>query len=152
MFKLKYETGIVTFIQFIVLSILNFINQLVSVVSTCHGQSSDCVSNSISSITLMILVVVWFGAVWMIGYVAQDRHSRRLARLLILAEMAVIVIELFNLKHPANTLGSVTSLIDLLLAAWVIVLAWRIYRAKGGRVVTSTRARRRRQPSKSDEL
>ena len=144
MIKLKYETGVATFIQFIVMSILNFVEQVISVVSACINQSNDCVSNSVSSISLVILAIIWFGFVWMVGFTAQDRRSRRLAKLLILGEIGIIGVEVFNIKHPSGLFGAVVSLVDIILAVWVITLAWRILKAKGGRVVISQRARKRR--------
>jgi hypothetical protein len=60
-------------------------------------------------------------------------------------EFLVLAVSLFNAKHYPNVLGLVTSLTDAAIAAWIMVLAWRLSRAKGGRITTpANRPRRRR--------
>ena len=150
--RLRYETGTATLLQFAVVTILAFINQISSIVSTCVKNDGDCVSNSLVSLVLVILVAIWFGFISALGYAAQDKRSKRLARVLIAAEALNLLISLFNAKHFPNTLGLITSVIDLALAAWVIMLAWRLMRANGGCVVTgnartrATTTRGRRRP------
>jgi hypothetical protein len=143
--KLRYETGIATFIQFVVLSLLNIVNQLNSIVTTCRKDGSDCVSNTIVSIIFFMLVVAWFGAVWLLGYAAQDRRSKRLAQLLICAEALIALVALFNARHHTDFLSLITSIIDLVLAAWIIVLAFRLMRSSGGRIVSKQRPRQRKR-------
>jgi lysylphosphatidylglycerol synthetase-like protein (DUF2156 family) len=133
--KFKYETSIVTFIQFIAMSVLYFLINLGSIISTCTGRSYDCVSNSISSITLSIVIVIAFGCVWILGYFVQKRRNRGLALLLMAVEAGIFVVELLDAHNFSNALSLITSLIDVLLALFVIILALRLYRAKGGRVV-----------------
>lgn len=149
--RFKYETGIITFVQFIVLSLLAIANGLNSVVTTCHDSSPDCVSNLLVSLIFFLLTVAWFAVVWVVGFAAQERRSRRLAQLLIAAEALIALIALFNAKHHTDILSLFTSLTDLVLAIWVITLAWRLMRAKGGRVVTRQRPRRRRRRSTTDQ-
>jgi len=134
--KLKYETSIVTFIQFVAMSFLYLLINLGSIITTCHGGSSNCVSNSISSITLSILVIIAFGCLWLLGYYVQNRRNRRLALLLIAVEAGIFIIELLDAHNFTNILGLFTSLLDMLLALWVIALAFRLFRAKGGRIVS----------------
>lgn len=146
--KLKYETAVATLIQFILLSFLGIANGMNSVISTCRHQSSDCVSNIIVSIIFFILTACWFGLIWVIGYTAQDRRSKRLAQLLICAEAFIALIAFFNAKHHTDALSLLTSVVDLGLAIWIITLAFRLMRARGGRVVTKQRARQRKRPTK----
>jgi hypothetical protein len=81
----------------------------------------------------------------MLGYAAQDQRSHKLARFLMGVEFLVLAVSLFNAKHYPNVLGLVTSLTDAAIAAWIMVLAWRLSRAKGGRITTpANRPRRRR--------
>jgi len=147
--RLTYETGRGTLIQFIVLSFLNIATGLNSIITACrHGD--ECVSNVLTSIIFYILVVIWFGAIWMLGYMAQDRRSRRLAQLLIAAELFIALIAVFNAKHHTDILGLCTSIVDFALALWVVTLAFRLMRAGTGRVVKRTsdsqRPRQRRKP------
>src|ERR1019366_4577800 len=121
--KLKYETSIVTFIQFITMSFLYLLINLGSIITSCRGQSYNCVSNSISSITLSIVVVIAFACLWLLGYYVQNRRSQRLALLLIIIEAGILIVELFDAHHFPNILSLITSLIDALLAGWVIFLA-----------------------------
>jgi preprotein translocase subunit SecG len=149
---LRYETGIAGLIQFISLTLLGIPNALVSIIPTCSNDHTDCVSNLIVSLIFLLLTAAWFGFVWLIAYAAQERRSKRFAWLLIACEGATAVIALFNSRHDSNYLTKATSIIDLILALWIIILAFRLARAKGGRIVKSSRSRKRRhQPPSSPE-
>ena len=141
--RLTYETGTATLIQFIVLSFLNIATGVSSTIGECR-KSSDCIESIFISIIYYLLIVGWFGFIWILGFAAQDRRSRRLAQALIAAEGLIALIAYFNAKHHPDKLGLVTSVVDLVLAIWIIFLAFRLMRAKGGRVVA--RPRRRRKP------
>ena len=145
--KLTYETGIATLVQFIVISLLNIGTQITSVVTTCATKNGNCLTNALSSTGYFMLIVIWFAIVWMLGYQAQKRRSRRLSFILIGTELLIIVIALTNLRHYTDILGLITSLADIILASWVIMLAVRLMRAGGRRIVASERARRRSRPS-----
>ncbi len=145
--KLKYETAVATLIQFVLLTFLNIATGLSSVVSECHKDSTNCVSNLLVSLIFFLLISVWFGFIWILGFAAQDRRSKRLARVLIVAEVFIALIALFNAKHHTSVLSLATSLIDLVLASWVIALAYRLSRADGGRIMSKPRARQRRHPT-----
>jgi uncharacterized membrane protein len=146
--KLTYQTGIATLIQFIILSFLTLGSQAVSVVTTCRKDGGNCVSNLITSTILYILVAVVFGTIWLIGYAAQSRRSKRLAQLLIGIEGLIALIALFSIKVGAHAhkhaLGlMIASFGILVLAGWIISLSFRLMRAGSGRVVRQ----RNRQPS-----
>jgi hypothetical protein len=141
--KLTYQTAIATLVQFITLSFLGIANGLNSIVTTCRHDGNDCISNVIVSIIFFILTALWFGAIWILGTIAQERRSKRLAMLLIGAEGFVALIAYFNARHHTDILGLVTSLIDLVLAIWIITLAYRLMRAEGKRITNSGRRRRR---------
>jgi drug/metabolite transporter (DMT)-like permease len=140
---LKYQTSVATLIQFITLSFLGFANGVNSVVTTCRSETGDCMSNLLVSIIFFILTAVWFGLVWLLGWAAQNRRSKRLAQLLIIAEVFIAMIAYFNAKNHPDKLSLITSVVDLLLAIWIIILAFRLMRAGPGRVVTKARSRRR---------
>lgn len=142
--KLHYETGIATLIQFISMSLLGFANGVDSVVTTCRATGSDCVSNLIVSIIFFILLSLWFGFVWVLGYTAQERRSPKIAYTLIATEGAIAMVAYFNARHHTGVLSLATSLLDLGLAIWIAILAFRLSRAKGGRIVRSKQQRRRR--------
>ena len=144
--KLTYQTGVATLIQFITLSFLGIANGANSVVTTCRHDSTNCVSNLIVSLIFFILTAAWFGMVWILGYTAQERRSRRLAQLLMCAEALIALIALFNAKHHTDALSLFTSLVDLVLAVWIISLAFRLIRTGGARVVTKRRSRQRKNP------
>ena len=145
--KLKYETSLATRAQFIVMSFLGIPNGLNSIITTCKDSHSDCFANTFLSVVYFVLIVAWYGFLWILGFAAQDRRSRRLAWLLIGAEGLVLMISLFNARHHTDILGLITSLIDAGFAAWVILLAWRLQKAGGGRVVSKQRPRQRRRPT-----
>jgi hypothetical protein len=152
--RLKYQTAVATLIQFIVLSFLNIANAITSVVTTCHHDSSSCVTNLLTSTVLYILVVGWFGLMLAIGYGAQEQRSKRLAQLLIAAELLTTLVACFNVKLDLKShssllsLSLITSLADILLGLWVVSLAYRLMRADGRRITRaqSGRPRKRREP------
>lgn len=141
--KLTYETGTATLIQFLVLGLLNLANGLNSIISTCHS-GKDCVNNALVSAIFYMLAAGWFAALWVIGYLAQERRSKMLARLLIAAEALVALVAFFNAKHHSDFLSLFTSLVDLVLAVWIITIAFRLMRSGGGRVVSHGRSGRNR--------
>lgn len=145
--KLTYETGTATLIQFIVLGIMNILTGLDSVVQTCRHDSVNCLENILTSFVFYLLILGWFGFICIIGFFAQHRRSRRLAQLLILAELLIAFVAFFNirlnLKYDNGWLTLMTSVADLILAIWIITLAYRLTRAGGGRVKVKARVQKR---------
>lgn len=141
--RLYYETATATLIQFVAMSLLSAANNVASVVEVCTGEMGGCLSNGIASLGFFLLTAIWFGIIWVIGFAAQDRRSRILCYALITAELMVLAVANFNLRNPGNLLATVTSALDAVLAVWIIILAFRLSRAKGGRVLRTQRARRR---------
>jgi uncharacterized membrane protein YsdA (DUF1294 family) len=144
--RLTYQTGVGTLIQFLLLSFLTLGSQAVSAVTTCSQNNGDCVSNLITSIIFYILVAIVFGAIWLLGYSVQSRRSKRLAQLLIAIEVVIALGALFSIKisvHQANknVFALIVSFLVLVLAAWIITLAFRLMRAGGGRVVVARQRR-----------
>jgi hypothetical protein len=147
MAKLTYQTAVVSLVQFITLTVLGVPNAIVSIVTTCHADNGDCVSNSLVSLIYFLLTAAWFGIILFLGYTAQKRRSGKIAVLLIGSEFLTLAVAGFvNFPHDSNFLDKGTSLIDALLSLWVIYLAFRLIMARGGRIVnTSGRMRRRRK-------
>ncbi len=133
--KLKYETGIATTVQLIVVTIFNIINGTASSIDQCTNNSGNCVSNIVLSLLYFLVLSVGFFVLWLIGMEAQDKRSKRLAQLLILGELAIAGISIFDLTHqdPSIT-GRMSSFVDGIFSIWVIILAVHLLRAKGGRV------------------
>ena len=143
--RLRYETGIGTLVQFIATTALSFIGTLVSVIGGCtSGVNANCVSNTLVSLILLILIIFALGFLLVLGFAAQERRSSRLAKLLIVSEVLAAIIYLYDTQHALNILERLTNLVSCLLAIWVIILAWRLSRAKGGRIV---KVRGRRRPT-----
>ncbi len=140
---LQYRTAVATLIQFIVVSLFSLINGADSVISTCSARHNHCVSNMLATTLLFLLTTFFFGTIWVLGFAVQDRRSRRLAYLLIMIEAAVFLIAAFNGSNHHNFIGLLASVANALLAIWVAILAFRLSRAKGGRIMASQRARRR---------
>ena len=144
MFLFRYPIGIIAFVQFIALSLLGFLNGVNSVVVTCR-ETNDCVSNLVVSFIFFLMTVVWFGVVWLLAYRVQETRSRRLAVLLIFIELMIIGVANINARGHTDALSLITSVTDIVLASWIILLAIRIGLAKGGRVVTNPRIRTRQR-------
>ena len=140
---LHYRTAVATLIQFIVVSLFSLINGFDSVITTCSAQPHNCVGNMLSSTLLFLLTTLFFGIIWILGFTVQDRRSQRLAWLLIMIEGLVLLVATFNANHHPTILSLVASAANAVLAIWVIILAFRLSQAKGGRIVASERARRR---------
>jgi preprotein translocase subunit SecG len=146
---LTHETAKATIIQFTVLAFLNIVDALQSILSTCFHSGSECVSNLLSSVIYYVLIVVWFGIILALGISAQETRNKSFVRALILAELAVIVVAGYNIKLDTNStnhngiLSLLTSLVDVVIAIWVIRLSYRLSRAEGGRVVKRSRQRQR---------
>lgn len=137
--RLNHQTGISTFIQFLVLSFLALGSQIFSAVDTCHKDSLNCVSNLITSIIFYILVAIVFGGIWLIGYAAQEMRNKWLARLLICIEGLIALVALFSIKlsleqQPKNILTVLAGFSILVIAVWTITLAWQLLRSQGKRI------------------
>ena len=148
--KLTYQTAIATLIQFLALSFLTLASQLVSVVSSCRKDGGDCISNVITSTILYLLVAIVFGSIWLIGYAAQSWRSKRMAQLLICIEGFIALVALFSVKLSLSNKsisGLIASLCFLLLALWIIILAFRLMRSGGKRITGNQRSRQRQRPA-----
>jgi hypothetical protein len=146
----RYDVGIITFVQFIVMSLLSLVNSLNSIISTCFSQSGQCIENMIPSIILFILLCAWFAYIWVLGYTVQERRGRKLTALLIGSEFIIAMLALFSIKHHTDWFSLLTSAIDLIFALWVMLLASRIFLAGDRRVVSRRRigrSRSRRPPT-----
>lgn len=144
--KLRYETGTAALLQFIAMVLLNFIGAIVGSITSCKDATStyDCVGSIGVEFVYVILIAFWFGFVWLLAYTAQERRDHRLAMMLIAAESMILVVSLFNAEHYPNILGLITSLVDAAFAVWVIWLAIRLTKAKGGRITARQRTSTRR--------
>lgn len=147
-FIFKHQVANIALVQFILMCFLGFANGGYSIVTTCQ-QHSDCLSNALVSVVYWILIAVWFGFLWILAYTAQERRNKKLIWLLIGAQGMVALVSSFNARHHPDIIGLITSIVDCVLAIWVIILALRLLSAKGGRVVakqrgSNGRARRRR--------
>jgi len=140
----KYQVATIAVVQFIAMSLLGIANATNSIVVECKAGEGSCASNALSSLVLFLLIVGWFAFLWILAYTAQSTRNRKLAFLLMGAEGLVAMIALFNAQNHVDLLGLTTSIIDFTLAIWVIVLAFRLLRAKGGRLVVKQPRRRKR--------
>ncbi len=154
--RLTYETGVATLVQFIIASLFILVSQIGSTAASCLKDHGNCVVNTITAIIFFIVVSVVFGAIWIIGYAAQDRRSRRLSRLLICAEGFIGLLALFSLKlnlHTHSIPGFVASIGALVMSIWILTLAFRLMRAGNSRVVSRQRPRQRsRKPPANPDV
>jgi cytochrome c biogenesis factor len=143
--KIKYETNIATFSQFLIISLLTLLNQIKSIIINCAKDTSECVGEVFTNTILFILTVIVFANIWILGYLTNDRRSPRLAILLISAELIVVAVALINAKHFTDILSLATSLIDIALAFWVILSSLIIVKNKGSRSSSRRAGARRRR-------
>ncbi len=146
--KLRYETGVATMIQFVVIGLLNLVYAVYTSIHSCV-KGLECGTNTILAVAYFMLLGLWFLFICALGYAAQNRRSKRLSQLLIISEVLVALIALFNSKHYTDLFGLVISLVDVAFAVWIITLAFRLMRSEGGRirVKATSRTRTRKRPA-----
>ncbi len=133
--KLKYETGVAATIQFISLTLLNLINGVSGSLNQCFSTNGSCVSSIALDTGYFLAITIWFGFLWLAGFATQDRRSRRIAQMLILAEGLVFLVGLYDFtKHRQSIIGTLISLGEIITSLWVSYLAFRLILARGGRV------------------
>lgn len=141
--RVRYETGAATLIQFAAGTILTIVSGGASVVSGClHQPGVDCATNTFVTLLLVIFIAGALGVLTIIGYTAQERRSTRLAYILMAIEMGTALIYLFDAAQSTGLTDRVTNFLSFVLAAWIILVAWRLAQAKGGRIVKSPSHRR----------
>src|ERR1700760_2273571 len=101
--KIRYQTGVATLTQLIIMLLLNFINGVTSTISACTS-NDGCLSNIVSSSLLIIVLAIWLMFLSMLGYAAQDKRSRAMARFLIMGEAFVALVAVFDIRHYPNIL------------------------------------------------
>lgn len=136
--KLRYETAVTTFAQLAVVSLFIIIGGVVDTIKACD-EASSCVASSFVWMAILLFMAGWFIALTALGYFAQTKRSARLAKLLIIAELGVAAICFKLVTTPSSWIGAMGAGITLALALWTIVLAYRLTKAKGGRIVAQTR-------------
>jgi uncharacterized membrane protein len=139
--RIHYQTGIATLVQFTAMSALGVISGINSSLGACTKQDGNCSTNVLLSVVFFLLTALFFAAVWVLGSTAQNQRSSLLARALILIELGIVLVALFNIQHRSNLLNLATSVLDIGLASWIIILAYRLSKSKGARIVrTATKA------------
>ncbi|HEY4963434.1 MAG TPA: hypothetical protein VIH90_01930 [Candidatus Saccharimonadales bacterium] len=134
--KFTYQTATATLIQFVTLTILGVPNAIVSIVSVCRTDATNCVSNSLVSLVFFLLTAMWFGFIFFLGYSAEHRRSRWFAFILIGCEFITLLADGYiNFPRDSNILSKGTSLLDSLLSIWIIYLAFRLFIAGNKRIV-----------------
>ena len=147
--KLRYKTGAATIIQLSVMLLLNFLNALYSMITGCIHHDS-CVEGVVINLLFVLVLAIWLLFLAAVGYMTEQRRSRRFALVLLVAESLVALATLSNIRHYPNLFGLFTSLIDFSLAVWVMVLAYPIWRANSPtaplKAAPKQRPRRRLKP------
>lgn len=136
--RLHYQTATATFIQLAVMTLLTMIGGIKDVASNCEN-AGECVTNSFLWIIIVFMLAGWYVALFAIGYFAQEKRSYKLARLLILGELFTAFIALMLFRNPSSFYGGAAALIAAILALWVTVLAYRLYKARGSRITTASK-------------
>lgn len=152
--KLRYNTGQATIVQFIAVMLLGFVSSTISLFQAVDSEGSGSfATNLLLTVFILILQAVWLGFICVVGFAAQDKRNRSLALLLIGLEGINLVVAFMNIRHPGNPVAFLASLTHILIALYIIWLAYEIYRARGKRIVSRTRtplatARPRRRASR----
>lgn len=120
------------FIQAIILVVLTAINGVYSGLTSCLGShKTDCTTNSALAVVLVVLAIIWFGFLAAMAYAAWIRRTISLISLFIILEIISLGVSLFDLAHGDNVIGSITSVIDALAAAWVLYMSYYLFKVRG---------------------
>lgn len=141
----RYQVATIALVQFIAMSLLGIANAINSIVVACKANDGSCGSNAFTSVIYFLLIVGWFAFLWVLAFTAQQTRSRKLAFVLMGAEGLVAMIALFNARNHVDMLGLTTSIVDLVFAIWIILLAMRLLHAGSARLVVKQPRRRRRR-------
>lgn len=143
--KFGYQTGVATFIQFVLMVVLGVPNSIISIISSCQSNGSDCIINTITSIILFIFTTLWFAFILGAGYFAQKNRSTRFAAVLIASEVITVsVAGRFDLPRQSDLLGKALSLIAIVLGLVIIYIALHVLLARGHRIVKGSPRKRKR--------
>lgn len=134
--KLRYQTATATFIQLAVMTLLVVLGGIMNLAKNCEN-SSECVVNSFLWIIIAFMMACWYAALFAIGYFAQENRSYKLARLLIAGELFTAFIALMLVRNPSSFYSGLGAIIALVFAVWIIILAYRLYKARGSRIPTT---------------
>jgi hypothetical protein len=141
--RLHYQTGTASFIQLAAVMFLIVINNVMAFILACTQASSECAITAMFSLIFIIMAGFWFFGLSALGYAAEERRSSKLAYALIVGQLMTIAAAFGFFQHPSNWFGALSALVVMVFSAWVILLAWRLSRAKGGRIVYRPRKRLR---------
>ena len=133
--RLTYQTSVASLAQFIALMLLGVPFTLINIISTCHSDSSNCVSNMISSLILYMLFAAWFAVIVILGVAAQKKRSRLFAFFLVGFELVTLIGCLIDFPHDSSIFDRFTVLVCAALSVWVIYIASRLFLAGNKRVV-----------------
>lgn len=121
-----------TFIQAVVVIILIIINELLSGLSSClSADKTDCGTNSVLGVVLVILAIIWFGFLSAMAYAAWVRRTISLIVIFILLEIIVAIIGLLMLVSHGSIIGTITGLLVLLTTLWVLYMSYFLLRLRG---------------------
>ena len=134
--KISYQTGLASLIQFIIVSVLGVPYALISIISTCSSDHTNCISNLVVSLIYFILTVIWFGIIAGLGFYAQEKRKRFPVLILIGCEFINLgIFGFIDFPGSLNIIDKIISLVTSLVSVWVIYIAIRLFLSGGGRVV-----------------
>lgn len=138
--KLRYNTGQATIVQFIAVMLLGFVSSTISLFQAVDSEGSGSfATNLLLTVFILILQALWLGFICVVGFAAQDKRNRSLALLLIGLEGINLAVAFMNIRHPGNPVAFLASLTHILIALYIIWLAYEIYRSRGKRIVSRAR-------------
>lgn len=149
--RLRYNTGQATVVQFIVVMLLGFVTNAISLAGSASRDEGSFATDLLLTVFILILQAFWLGFLCVVGFAAQDKRNRSLALLLIGLEGITFMVALFNARHPGNPVALMASLLHMAIAIYVAFMAFNIYRARGKRIVSRPKqavaGRPRRRPT-----
>ena len=141
--NLRSQTGTATFVQLAVVTFFVVLAGIGDMIKVCDS-ATTCVANSFIWIIIIFMVALWFFILSGLGYAVQMKRSRRLAKLLIAAELFTAFLAVMVFSHPSGPLSLIGGLATFAIAIATAIMAFRVHQAKGGRVVNTTGGRQRR--------
>ena len=120
--------------QLIGVVLLVIINNIIILIESCKS-APECAAAAMFSLFFVVSTAVWFGFLSMIGYKAEEQRSHKAAYALIVGEVATAAAAYGFFSNPGGFFGKLSAFLVLVSCGWVVYLAWRLARARGGRIV-----------------
>lgn len=120
------------FAQAVILIVVAAINGIYSGLNSClSADKTDCAVNSVMAVILTLLAIAWFGFLAAVAYAAWVRRTTTIIVMFIGLELITCGLSLFDLKLQDSLVGTLTSMIFLVVSLFVLYTSYFLFRLRG---------------------